>query len=345
MKKYTILLLLFISFTIFSNIKTFGKGPLFSKNVFSPYLIFMNLPGQKALIDSPHNLKINTSIYYSQDFNIYAIYNYPNEDWDIFRVADFESFILESSSFYSINKYFEIGMSIRLISYYGGVLDSFTQYWHDLFSLPNGGREYCPINEVFVDFKTQNGFDIFLDKPAVGFGDIDTWFKFNFYTNKYSAFSLTQGFKIPTGQLSNITGSGYPDYLMGILIDIYPIQYFSMYLQGAAVFPLQFMFPDAPAPYPSFNAIISLEFSPVKFFSIITQMNIKTSHIKGYVPIYNNLGMQTELAGSPQTNLLVGVVFTIERYCLQIYFEEDTFTNAGTDYTISVALSYDLRLK
>lgn len=332
-------LIIFIFFiSAHDNLFSYAKGPLWSKNAFPTFLLFMNLPGDAAVIDKPGNLRVGSSIYYSQGWS--PAFDFELEE--IYRVADFEGMIFEVSSSYSFNRMFQVGMTFRLISYYGGLMDGFTHMWHDLFRLPNGGREFFPQNEVYIDMKTENGFNLYLDKPSAGFGDIDTWFKFNFLTNRFIAASAIHGFKIPSGMVSNITGSGYPDLLLGLLLDFYPVKFFSIYLQAAGVIPVHFK--KDSAPIPAFNGIIAFELSPIRIFSIVTQFNIKTSHLKGNDIIYNNLGMLQDLISSPQANLLVGLVFNINKFRLQIFFEEDTFFNAGTDYTASISLSRDIKL-
>lgn len=344
---HTVLILIFLITTplfSFNENYSYSKGPLFGKNIYTPFLIHQHLPGTEAAIKQPGAFTLYNTIYYSQAFSIYALkLDDKGEHGSAERVVDFESFVFESGFSYAVNKYFEIGGIWRLISYYGGFLDSFNQNFHETFGLPNAGRELVPQNEVVIDLRTDNGIDITLNHESVGFGDIDLWGKYHFFGNRYIDSAFQFGVKLPTGNLQQVTGSGAPDFTCGLLLDIYPIKYVSLFFQTGIVVPLNSIIPAQYHPYPMFNGLAAIEVSPVRFFSIVTQMNIRTSPVAGQNKVKNNLGILADKAGSVQTNLLVGVVFQYKQWRFQVYFEEDTFTNTGTDYTICGSVSTKIK--
>lgn len=347
MKKSRLLLfsILLLSSFVASG-ESYGKGPFSTKAAHTPYLIFMNLPGVSAKIEKSGYLKVSSSVYYSQDISVKSIeYDKAIKDFVVTKDRDFESIIVETGLWYSINRKLEAGVTFRGVGYYGGVLDNFTEGWHNLFLLPNGGRDYVEDNDIYLNIETNNGFDIKLDKPTFSFGDIDTWIKYNIYTSKYFSTAALGGFKIPSGQLSSVSGSGFPDFLTGLLADFFPVKYFSCYLQAAVVLPMQVMLPVVAKPYPSLNCIAAIEFSPIDFLSLVAQMNIKSSHISGDYTFTNNLNITGDYYGFPQTNLLVGFVLKVKNTRIQFYFEEDTFTNAGVDYTINISASHNIRIR
>ena len=346
-KIYTILILIFaVSTPLFSfNEKfSYSKGPLYGKNIYVPFLIHQHLPGTEAVVKKPGTLTLYNTMYYSQAFSVYALKKdeygkiYPAE-----RVVDFESFVFESGLSYAINKNWEIGGMWRIISYYGGFLDAFTENFHNLFGFPNAGRELVPQYEVVIDFRTNNGMDITLNHATVGFGDIDLWGKYNFFRNRYVDSAFQFGVKIPTGNLQQVTGSEAPDFTAGLLLDVYPIKYLSLFFQAGIVVPLNSIVPAQYKPYPMFNGLAAIEISPFRFFSIVAQMTFRTSPVTGDNLIMNNLGIIADKVGSVQTNLQVGVVFEYNQWRFQIYFEEDTFTNAGTDYTACASVSTKIK--
>lgn len=347
LKKVAVLIVvLSIGMPLFAFNETFSysKGPFFGKNIYPLFLIHQHLPGTEAAIKQPGAFTLYNTIYYSQAFLIYALKRdengkfYPAE-----RAVDFESFVFESGFSYAINKNFEIGGIWRIISYYGGFLDAFTQNYHNLFGFPNAGRELVPQNEVVIDLRTNNGIDITLNHESVGFGDIDLWGKYHFFGSRYIDSAFQFGIKLPTGNLQQVTGSEAPDFTCGFLLDIYPIKYVSLFFQTGIVVPLNSIVPAQYRPYPMFNGLAAIEVSPFRFFSIMAQMNIRTSPVTGDNKIKNNLGIIADRVGSVQTNLLVGVVFQCKQWRFQIYFEEDTFTNTGTDYTICGSVSTKIK--
>jgi hypothetical protein len=347
LKIYTILVLMFaISAPLFSFNKafTYSKGPLYGKNIYVPFLIHQHLPGTEAVVKQPGALTLYNTVYYSQAFSLYALKRdqsgkiYPAE-----RVVDFESCVFESGVSYAINKNWEIGGMWRIISYYGGFLDAFTHNFHGVFGFPNAGRELVPQNEVVIDFRTNNGIDITLNHPTVGFGDIDLWGKYNFFRSRYVDSALQFGVKLPTGNLEQVTGSEAPDFTAGLLLDVYPIKYLSLFFQAGIVVPLNSIVDAGYRPYPMFNGLAAIEISPFRFFSIVAQMTFRTSPVTGDNLIMNNLGIIADKVGSVQTNLQVGVVFEYNQWRFQIYFEEDTFTNAGTDYTACASVSTKIK--
>ncbi len=346
MKKTIVIITLLLPLFLWGfNIEaSYGKGPLYGKNIYPQFLIHLSLPGTPAAIKKPRQITTFANIYYTQSF---ALFDFEFDEFgylsEVYRLADYESFVFETGASYALNSKFEFGGQLRIISYYGGFMDGFTQWWHHLFGFPNGGREHSPINDVLIDFRTNNGFNIYLDQPSVGFGDIDLWVKYNIYSNRYVDFAFQGAFKIPTGNLPMVTGSGYPDFAAGLLLDLYPVKYFSAYLQTSFVLPINSILPVQARPYPMFQALIALEVSPIRWFSIITQMNIRTSPITGDYYLYNNLMVNANKLGSVQTNLLVGVVFEFQPVRVQIYFEEDTFTNTGADYTLGISVATNIR--
>ena len=347
LKIYTILVLMFLTVRpvfSFNEDFSYSKGPLYGKNIYSFILIHQHLPGTEAVVKKPGALTLYNTIYYSQAFSIYALKRdqngkiYPAE-----RAIDFESCVFESGISYAINKNWEIGCMWRIISYYGGFMDAFTQNFHNLFGFPNAGRELVPQNEVVIDLRTNNGIDLKLDHATVGFGDIDLWGKYNFFRSRYIDSAFQFGVKLPTGNLQQVTGSESPDFTAGLLMDIYPIKYLSLFFQTGIVVPLNSIVPAKYQPFPMFNALAAIEISPLRFFSIVAQMNIRTSPVCGDNKIKNNLGIIADKVGSVQTNLLVGVVFQYKQWRFQIYFEEDTFTNTGTDYTACASVSTKIK--
>lgn len=161
--------------------------------------------------------------------------------------------------------------------------------------------------------------------------------------NKFISTAIEGAFKIPSGQMALLSGSGYPDISLSILLDLRPLWFLTFYTQVGLVLPFDSFIPVTQShPYPMVHSIFAIELNPLSFFSIIAQFNIKSSPIVGY---YWYSLINHEFYSAPQTNLLVGVIFKYKQFKWQAYFEEDTFTNAGADITINFLFSQSINLR
>lgn len=354
MKKWGFILFLFI--TLSSGLLAtpyirgdYAKGPLVGKNFFIPQLIHYNLNGVNAAVGKQFQFNYHIALYYSQAFNTNGTklkledkladgtYNHTK-----YVAIDFEGTGVELGADIFLTRQLQLGLNMRLISFYGGFIDNIIEGFHHIFTFPNGGRELFAQNNIFINIETANNLRIMLDSPTVGFGDIDIWVKYNFFHHKKVDLAAFGALKIPSGQRRLATGSGGPDFAFALLADFHPIWLLHIYLQNALVIPVG---TDGYLPFPMYNALIGFEISPHRVFSIIGQFNIKTSPVEGTYLYPNNVGIKANFFSSPQTNLLIGFIWKIKQFQIQFYFEEDTFTNAGTDFTINLRFTHSIKLR
>lgn len=72
----------------------------------------------------------------------------------------------------------EIGAHLPLITRGGGILDSFIEDWHDVFQLPNGGRERFGQDNYEMTADYHDGSEkAALGSSGSGIGNPDLWFK------------------------------------------------------------------------------------------------------------------------------------------------------------------------
>lgn len=347
MKGFYILLALFIPLSLFPAClrnDDYARGPLYGKNIYIPHLIYLQLPAVQADIGRRHEFAYSISLYYTQDFitNFSDWDGSPDYDRDV--DVDFESLVVETAASFRITERLQVGMALRLISYYGGFLDSVVESFHGAFNFPNAARDYFETDKTYVDIDTVNNVNFRLDGPSVGFGDIDLWVKYTCLYRRWISLAVIGGFKLPTGSFARLTGSGAPDMGAGVALKIKPLWLLSIHLQSSLIVPFDGIIPAVPAsPYPMYNAHIAIELHPVHFFSFIAQLNIKTSPVSGNNSYINNLYIQGEYYSSPQTNLLIGFTFAYRLFSWQFYFEEDTFTNAGADFTINLMFKQKIK--
>jgi len=317
----------------------FSKGPLYGKNLYIPYLIHYNFPSLPAKSGECSDLQYHFSLYYIQDVNYRAkdMSGYDETDWSERRydkiniTRDYESCAAELGVAYNFSKQLQTGMDMRLYAYYGGFLDPALEAYHNVFGFKNGGREYFLQNRIYINIQNANGITIFLDEPACSFGDIDLWGKWTFWENRKVSLAALAAFKLPTGSLSSLSGSGYPDTALGLLSDFRVLSFLTLYSQAGIVVPFN------GKSYPMFNGLLGTEIHPWKKLSFNLQMNIKTS------PITDVQGYKQY--SKPQTNILAGAVLQYKTIKLQFYMEEDAFTHQGTDITISFMFSQTINLK
>ena len=251
---------------------------------------------------------------------------------------DYESWVGELGVSYAFPRNLETGLDMRVLSYYGGVLDSALEGFHAAFGFPNGAREYFLRNQVYVNIPTNNGITLFLDKPAVSFGDMDLWGKWTFFQNSRISLAGLGAFKLPTGTLKNLSGSGYPDLALGVISDIRALRMLTVYVQAGLVLPFNMK------SYPMFNGMAGLELHPWKFLSFNLQMNIKSSPISNDIPAERIFSSSVKQYSLPQTNILAGFIVRHKNFKWQFYAEEDALTGQGADITFNLMFTHNLIL-
>lgn len=353
MKKFKYIIIFIILLLITNYIFTkkmrypgYSKGPLYGKNLYIPFLIYYNFPGSNAQSGKKFDFNYHVSFYYINDFFIQEYKKDINGDYDVNIGRDYESLVFESGISFFLLKKLQVGIDLRLISYYGGFLDSVVENFHYTFGLPNAGRDFVDKNQIEIDIENNNNVNLYLNHATVSFGDIDTWIKYTFFEKKWISLAMLGAFKIPSGNISQISGSGFPDFAYGILADFKPVWILSFYLQAGIVFPFDFFIVSIPSnPYPMFNGLAGIELNPFSFFSLIVQFNFKSSPLRSNYPHWSSVYKSADYLSLPQTDLLVGLVFRYKDFRWQIYFEEDAFTNAGTDFILNISFSHTLHLR
>ncbi len=347
MKKVYLALIVLASFQLHSlHIRgtDYSKGPLYGKNMYTPLMIYYNFPSISAKKGDNFSISYYLQSFLIQGFICSDLYMDKYGNVTGTRDIDYESNVLGFGVEFSILRNLQFGIDARVIWYYGGFMDVIIENFHHAFGFPNGGRQYFERNALLINIKNKNGIKLYLDEPNVSFGDIDLWIKWTFFERRFISLAAVGAFKIPTGKLDLLSGSGYPDMATSLIADFRPFWLFSIYLQTGIVLSFDTLIPNnESAPFPMFNGILSFELNPFKFFSLIVQFNIKTLPIEGYDDfLHYDLG--TPFFSNPQTNILVGFIFEYNNFTWQFYFEEDPITNSGTDLTLNLTFKHKIRI-
>ena len=337
------IILLFISLNCFTLVKDYSKGPLYGKNMYLPFFIYYNFPGFRATEGRKYDFTYHFSTYYIQDFCAYKISD-NTRYYDTDNIArDYEGLVSEFGTSFYILKNLEVGSEFRIAAFYPGILDAFVEAFHNTFKFPNGGRESFSQNQIYINLENDNNIYLYLDKPAVSFCNIDMWVKYTFFQRTMISLAAAGSLTLPTGSIDNLSGTGFPDIGFQLLADFKPYWIVTMYFQAGLVIPLDSIIRLTSKPNPMFNGLFCLEISPVDFFSLMGQINFKSSPISGgrlknsWVKTYDQLSL-------PQANVLIGFVFSYKNFRWQFYFEEDAFTNQGTDFTVNIMFSQKISL-
>jgi len=333
--------------------ENWSKGPLVGRNWYLPFSIYYQYPGYSARSGEQFEFQYHVSSYYTNDFSGSFATDYQNTDIDnpppeypsaMYVSRDFESYNAGIGVSFRPLRRLALGMDLHLVSYFGGFLDPLINSFHDLFGFPNGGREFVPYNQVSVDIQNASGVQLFLDRGAISLGDIDLHARYTFLEDEKVALAAYGAFKLPTGRLETLSGSGYPDMGMGIIADYMPSHLISIFGQAGMTIPLDSFLPGTiSTPKPFFVGMTGIELTPVRRFSMNVQLNFKSPSLEPSLAddthwIFQNHNRLL----LPQICLLVGCIWEWRGLLWQFYVEEDPLTNVGTDFTCNLTLTHTL---
>lgn len=117
---------------------------------------------------------------------------------------------------FGINDKLDAGINIPYLLYSGGFLDNFIIDWHDTFGMRQGGRDSAPKGAVNYSYR-KNGVDkLKMANSGSGIGDISLTAGRKLYEDSDSNLSLRGTLKLPTGDSSELRGSGSTDLALSL---------------------------------------------------------------------------------------------------------------------------------
>lgn len=108
---------------------------------------------------------------------------------------------------YGLTDRWELGIQIPYLRHSGGSMDSFIENWHDVFGLPNGGREDVPQDQLDFSYTAGTLPPTRLASSGSGIGDISLTAGYRLQKTDDSVWTLRAGVKLGTGDASDLTGS------------------------------------------------------------------------------------------------------------------------------------------
>lgn len=327
-----------------------SKGPLIGRNWYLPFAIYYHYPGYRASPGDRSDFEYRVAQYYTNDY--YSIFSsvyqnsltrgqpeaYPS---GIYVSRDYESFNLELGCSFRPLRRLALGIDLRLVSYFGGFLDSSIELLHGIFDLPNGFRELSSRGRVLVDMQNSSGVTLSLDHGALSFGDVDLHARYTFLETASMALAGYSAFKVPTGRPGLLSGSGHPDAALGLVADFMPLRFFSWYAHAGLTVPFDALTAGSGSrPKPFFVGMAGIELTPARRLSLHLQLNIKSPTLEPSIEDdLHWIFTESNMLLLPQTNLLAGFSLGAGDSLWQFYLEENTFTSAGADITFNLAWS------
>jgi hypothetical protein len=106
---------------------------------------------------------------------------------------------------------FEAGLELPIVSQSGGFLDGFIEGWHGFFGLPNSNRSQDPKNRLLYFYEKNGITRLRFTESQTGVGDLRLVAATQLYSTEEAAVALHGLLKVPTGNSSDLTGSGSTD--------------------------------------------------------------------------------------------------------------------------------------
>lgn len=193
--------------------KTFGPLPVRTQNPL--YLRFISMPLEKTTPTPKGEFVLSLETTFSNLFerNIPATGTGVDMDMELVRTA--------FKTNYGLFKNMTLGMELPFLSFSGGFLDSFIQGYHNAFGFPNAGRQNVD-NGRFSYQLFEDGVSFYqTDQAVFRLGDVVLSQKLKVIDErkKIPAVALKTSLKIPTGSLTQGTGSHRPDFGLSLLFE------------------------------------------------------------------------------------------------------------------------------
>jgi hypothetical protein len=311
-------------------------GPLTVRDQNPVYLQSINLQPRRARMMPPQSFEVRLDSAYSN------VFEFGNSS-PLSMMQDMELWRIGINARYALNDKLEVGMEMPFIHTWTGFLDPFIQGFHNLFGLPNRGRDLVPDNQYTYHFN-RNGERIYnVGRRKMGLGDITFSFKHHLLDEGRGHPELAWFFdlKLPTGIRSDGLGNGNIDYGFGLALEKH-YKIVHGYLNTAYYVSSR---DDILAPYTYdnfFAYMAAVEVTLLPTWSILAQINGQTSLLKGTgmnewdgVPLALTIGFKGEEEGAVAGNDLIW----------QFGFMEDVTAQGPTvDFTVflSIGMRFDV---
>lgn len=230
----------------------------------------------------------------------------------------------------------EAGIDIPYVGQGGGFLDSFIEGWHDFFNLPQGGRDEAPRNRLLYSYTKDGQSRLRSDDSSFGLGDMRLSGGVQLYNDGSAnprAVALRASLKLPTGESSELHGSGGTDFALWLTAsDDYRLSLGHFTLFGAGGGMVMGDGDVLPAQQRNLAAFGTFGFgwAPVEWIAFKTQAS-------GHTAFYRDSELR-ELSSSGLQLLIGGTLAFSQETSLDIGVSEDIAVNTSPDVAFHLGL-------
>jgi hypothetical protein len=228
----------------------------------------------------------------------------------------------------------EWGFELPYLTHGGGFLDSTIESWHNNLGLPQGGRTDVSRNQT--DFRyTRDGVDlIHLTHPVSGYGDARLLAGKQIEMNKtlgIDSMALRASLKLPTGQSSELRGSGSTDLALWVSVVTTPVpDAWNLYGGGGILLMTEGkVLPQQQRHQVSFGTLgISRKYSNIAL----------NAQLDAHSPFYHDSHMRP--LGTYAAQGLVGLIWEVSpRRFLEFSASEDIVADTSPDVAFNLSLT------
>jgi len=252
------------------------SGPSPARNFQPIQFIFLHFPFERAATVGDGVLGFNVE---SAEANVIA-----TSQGVVESTLKFETNRTVFGLRYGLAPHWEVGLDVPFISRFGGALDPFIDEVEYIFDAGNRERDIYP-NNSFGDFTVKKG-DVTLfdgEKTTFALGDLWTSLKYDFapLPDWPLLVAVRAAIKAPSGRESNVTGSGSPDFGLGLAADYRVFSRLMTYLNMNVVFPVGPITPAQLSLHPIFSQSFAAELALTKHLSALLHQAVYTSPMHG----------------------------------------------------------------
>lgn len=230
---------------------------------------------------------------------------------------------------YGIGKGFEVGLDVPYVVESGGFLDGAVDGFHSAFGLGSGGRDQAPRNRLLFTYTGRDGVErLNITHANGGFGDIRLSGAYQLHGGEptsATSVALRAAIKLPTGNSSELHGSGSTDFSLWLTAahDFkFPSSQLTVYgaLGGMGLTDGDIL-PEQQRNLVGFGTL-GMGWSPLDWLGLKVQFDAHT-------PFYKNSSLKELSVCSIQTVWGFFIAFTRDTL-LDVAFSEDIIVNTSS---------------
>lgn len=245
-------------------------------------------------------------------------------------VLDGESYRFTLRGVLGLGNGWETGIEAPVIRHSGGFLDAFIVDWHDLFGLPQLGRDQVANGQLRYQYRRGNTTRINVNSSDTGLGDIVLFAGRKLRFGQRSA--LRMQIKLPTGEADRLFGSGGTDLALALQSDYAVAHTWQFYGGvGGAYLGRGDVLPELQQNWVAFGNV-GIVWQPLERLALQLQLAGQTS-------IYKDTALH-QLSDTAIQTTLGGTLKIAGQWYLDLGVTEDELA-----YDVSPDVSFHLRLR